>query len=413
MPGEDPQSAEVKAAIGRVSKATGISFHGDIPSRVLAANERHSQEYGRTALVGQIAFDEAVECVINTIPSQLIPQLAPSAFPHGKAFQTRMEQLGSESSERVDLAQLLKRAIRDIIPELKLESVESEMIVFQKRFGSNEEILVTYFRNNPRLGKSFTINLSIRHPEKLLFFETNLFRLIRTTEERSWIYANRKEAENVVMESILLLKEILPEFEAGLRSYFSSWPADLPQNISHRGPLTAREAFAPAYQLAREQFSDAKLIRIFGQCRSLATRDIEGAELSFDGRLTMNGAWWFHFYSHSRDTSFEVTVPFVGCMRRADHGEQYRNVNSRNILTPIDDEWIDSDRVFAIAEEQGGRERRSIGKTFGIATKLQMSRSLQPYWAVMYLVVDKRGRNDLIINIDAHSGEILHNIEGY
>jgi hypothetical protein len=66
-----------------------------------------------------------------------------------------------------------------------------------------------------------------------------------------------------------------------------------------------------------------------------------------------------------------------------------------------------------LAEERGGRERRGAGKVFGLLGKMQMSRSEQPYWAFMYLVVDERGRNDLIINMDAITGEPLPEIRGF
>lgn len=74
---------------------------------------------------------------------------------------------------------------------------------------------------------------------------------------------------------------------------------------------------------------------------------------------------------------------------------------------------MDSDRACALAEERGGRERRASGKVFGLLAKMQMSRSLQAYWAFMYLVVDERGRNDLIVNLDATTGEPIQEIRGF
>ncbi|PWU13075.1 MAG: hypothetical protein C5B50_19930 [Verrucomicrobia bacterium] len=120
--------------------------------------------------------------------------------------------------------------------------------------------------------------------------------------------------------------------------------------------------------------------------------------------------WWFHFYSNEQDASFEVTVPAVGRIRILDHGKQYQNVNARGILVPVGQEWIDSDRAFALAEAHGGLERRRSGKTFGLFAKLQMSPSNRAYWELSYLVVDEKGRNDLIANIDAITGEPLGGI---
>ena len=95
------------------------------------------------------------------------------------------------------------------------------------------------------------------------------------------------------------------------------------------------------------------------------------------------------------------------------HGKQYQNVNARHILVPAGDKWMDSDRAFALAEERGGRARRESGRMFGISTKLQMHPSYGPYWGIMYLVFDERGRKDLIVNIDAVTGEALDGIRGF
>lgn len=214
-------------------------------------------------------------------------------------------------------------------------------------------------------------------------------------------------------EAAHLLKVLLPRFESVIQSYFASWPKELPPGIEQHGNLTARQAFEKAQPLACNRFPDAILIRIRSSMRSLKTRDIEGPELSMDGRLKMNGLWWFHFYSERRDVSFQITVPFVGRVLMSDHGKQYQGPNSRGLLVPTGHEWIDSDRAFALAEERGGRARRESGRIFGISTKLQMHPSYGPFWGIMYLIVDERGRNDLIINIDAATGEPLNNIRGF
>src|SRR5438552_16549238 len=201
-----------------------------------------------------------------------------------------------------------------------------------------------------------------------------------------------------------VINTVLPVFETALRSYFDPWPEELPAQIQQRGCITARQALVQAVPLVRHQFPDAQLIRIVNTSRSLEVRDAEGSEVSIDGRLTLNGAWWLHFYSAAQDVSVEVNVPSVGRIRILDHGDQYQNPNTRGILVPIGEDWIDSDRAFAIAEEQGGRGRRGSGRMFGVSTKLHSPRSRAPCWEIMYLITDARGRNDLTVQVDATTG---------
>jgi hypothetical protein len=134
---------------------------------------------------------------------------------------------------------------------------------------------------------------------------------------------------------------------------------------------------------------------VYHHPRFVMVRDIQGPELSLDGRLVRHALWWFHFYSADQDASFQVTVPVLGRIRILDHGKQYQDVNARYILAPLDQNWMDRDRAFALAGDRGGRERRSSGKTFGLFAKLQMSHSQRSYWAFVYGIVDERGRNDL------------------
>jgi hypothetical protein len=94
-----------------------------------------------------------------------------------------------------------------------------------------------------------------------------------------------------------------------------------------------------------------------------------------------------------------------------DHGEQY--TDSPYILNAVGEDWIDSDQALALAEERGGRDRRQSGKIFGLSVKLESLRSPSPYWGIGYLIADDRGRNDLIVYMDASTGEPITDIRGF
>ena len=94
-----------------------------------------------------------------------------------------------------------------------------------------------------------------------------------------------------------------------------------------------------------------------------------------------------------------------------DHGDQY--TDSEYILKPVGDDWIDSDQALGLAEERGGRDRRQSGKIFGLLVKLERLHSPEPYWGIRYLIADERGRNDLIVHLDASTGEPITDIGGF
>jgi hypothetical protein len=349
---------------------------------------------------------------MEQIPAGLICEFAPGALSHGRAFDNRLEQMFGGTSQRVNFPALVKRIIKEALPQLSFHSSDVDGTVFIKPLAQGVETVVSFSKSLPRLGKAFTLDLGVRCSNVPVRLERNLFQLERTTETRSWIYSSNDEATAVISEATGLLEKVLPPFESALRTHFAPWPQQFPPNIQRQGSLTAREAFEKAFSLAYRQFPDATLIRIINHARSLPARDIQGPELSVDGRLTPNGAWWFHFHSPSEDASFEVIVPAVGRIQTANHGEQYKGESGRRILIPIGNDWMDSDRAFAIAEEHGGAERRASGKMWGISTRL-VCRSERPSWALMYLVSDSRGRNDFVIHLDAISGEPLEGIRGF
>jgi hypothetical protein len=412
VPGNNPKSSEVLEAINQVAQATGIGFDKEELRRT--PGEKYcSPEYAKEVLIGQICFNEAVEDLASQLSARWVSEFAPNALPPRDAFQTRMHRRETRAPEKVNLTPLLKRITKELLPELKFDLAEGDDIDFKKELGPESEIVATFTKTMVQIGKAFELSLGVRSVNEWMRFTTSVFQFERSTEQRIWIYASAAEAEEVVREAVNLLKEFLPRFESAARKYFATWPKELPDAIEHHGNLTARQAFDKALSLARSQFSDAVLTRLTNHPISLRTRDIEGSELGIDGRLTPNGQWWFHFHSPMLDTSFEVAVPAVGRIRISYHGNQYKDDYVRRFLVPVGDEWMDSDRALALAEERGGQERRESGKAFGIMTKLQLSPSGDPCWGVMYGIADERGRNDLILYLDALTGESIHNIHGF
>lgn len=409
LPGNNLESTEVRDAIKLVAEATGIGFGKEKLHRTLG-EKAQSPAHAKAVLIGQICFDQAVEDLASRLSTRWISEFAPGALPPRTAFQARMQQWGT--GEKVNLTPIIKRIAKELLPDLKFDSASGDEIIFKKELGLESEIIAIFSKTMAHIGKAFELSLGVHSQDVGARFTAGVFQFERMTEQKTWIYASGAEAEEAVREAANLLKELLPRFESAVRKHFATWPKELPDGIEQHGNLTAREAFEKAFSLVRSRFSDAVLIRLANHARSLTTRDIEGPELSIEGRLTPNALWWLHFHSPMLDTSFQVTVPAVGRIRFCYHGNQYKNVNSRRILVPVGHQWTDSDRVLALAEERGGRERRASGSAFGILTRLELSRTGDPCWEVSYLIVDERGRNDLTVHMDAITGKQIDDVRG-
>ncbi len=408
--GENPKSPEVRECFKRVFESTGIAFHNGLMIKV---ESEGGDKIAKASLIlcGQICFEEAVEQAADELAQKVGSKWSPTALSPANAFALRLKTWGDESSGRVNFVQPLKRRLKTAFPEWVFDASDAEGIWFRKPLAQTADgRAVGFTRSQPRLGKAFTLEVGIQSTGASghnISFKTNIFRLERTTQERSWVYGNQKEAEACIDIALELLRGMLPPLEAVLSRYFNPWPETIPKSVEQQGKLTAREAFQKALPVAREEFPDAQLIRIFSSALSLQVRDLEGPELSYDGRLRENGIWMFHFYSPSRDISFEVNVPCVGRINLSEHGDQYNNPNSRRYLTTINEDWIDSDQAFAITEKNGGFDCRTKGEIFGVCSKLHLNAQAGMVWEILYLVTDDRGRNDLEVKIDAGSGSIL------
>jgi hypothetical protein len=78
-----------------------------------------------------------------------------------------------------------------------------------------------------------------------------------------------------------------------------------------------------------------------------------GPGLGPDGRLRPHGHWSYLFRSAQRPAeTFLVEVPCFGAIRSS------LSLPPHPSDPALDDDWLDSDRVLAIAEEHGGRAAR-------------------------------------------------------
>ena len=407
--GNEPKSAEVLSMLKSMAHHTGVPFHEGVIVKVADEN-RDKGAHAKSILIGQICFDEAVECAADMLKKLSSSSWAKSALSRSQAVNLRMASWGDGNSRKIDFAPIAKRVIKSDFPELAFDASGGDQVRFKKHLTDEVEVILFFEKSLPRLGKAFTLHIGIQPTDNSMtgvHFETRLFCLERTREERSWIYSTREEAVASVRISIDALKSMLPSFESTLKLYFDPWPIEFPKQIQRHGNIGARKAMELALPFIQLQLPDAQLIRLGNMTRSLAVRDAEGPELSMDGRLGNNGIWWLHFYSPSQDKSVEVRVPAIGRMRILDHGDQYKDINARRILVPISGDWIDSVDAFRIAEANGGKERRESGQMFGISTSLNSWKSNSCRWELTYLITDKRGRNDLAIAIDATSGGLM------
>ena len=411
LPGNEPRSPEVRGLLKQLAAATGIPFDKGMVRR--DPGDYGSPARGNKVLLGQICFDETIEDCLVQLPWR--GTFAANAHSPHAAFERRFEEWRAKPPTKVNLPGIVKRSIREFLPAFRFDSVDGDEIVFRKQLSGECDVLVAFEKELIRLGKAFTLRLGVIAREAMIRWETHVFELARSAEPRIWIYSDESEAKSVVDEAVALAIHLLPTFESSARNCFAAWPTELPSGVQNHGNPTAREAFEKAESLAMSSFPDAKLIRLFYVPRARLSLDIDPSEweLMLNGRLGRGGAWWFHFYSSEHDTSFEITLPAVGRMRLREHGGQYKTEGGRLYLIPMEGAWIDSSRAIALAEERGGRERRNSGKLCGISPKLQMSRAGRPYWAFLYAVLDARGRNDLIVNLDAVTGEPITHIYGF
>lgn len=390
--------AEISKITAAIAQATGVGFKAKDMIRIPTVGD-NPEETGKSILIGQICFDAAIADIRRSLGANIVENLRTVGLTDDEAFDERMENLGE--GKAVSFAPISKKAVKELLPEFTFHAADVDGVTFKKPLGPDTEMFIAFYKSQPRVGKAFTLEFGVRSPKSGIEYKSNLFRLAGTTEDRSWVYSEKEEAVAAVRDAIGVLKLALPTIETSVKTFFSTWPVAFPQGIKRLGNLTAQAA----YKLAVEHAPGASLVRIHSRMRSLRARDFLGPDLSADGRLTDNGAWWLHFYLAPADYSFEVTVPAIGDIEVLDHGAQYQDGNSQRYLVPLTGYWIDSDAACRIADLHGASEQRAQGKFWGLIAQLTTIGSATPFWRLEYLISDERGRNDFRIDLDASSGE--------
>jgi hypothetical protein len=213
------------------------------------------------------------------------------------------------------------------------------------------------------LGKAFTLTVGVeafadRLPEPLVIHE-NLFRRLGSHEERCWTFVTADDLDDCLGNAGDLIRAVLPHLERSCRKRLTVLPARLPPDIPVRGRLDAAGALQIARAHIRGRAPGARLM-LAGSTVDLMLRDWHGygrgygPGLAPDGRVEIHGGWGFWFVSRSPRASLHVAVPAVGALATWD--DEADEIFPRQ---PLRDEWVDSVRALAVAETNGGRERRA------------------------------------------------------
>src|SRR5262249_15486871 len=144
---------------------------------------------------------------------------------------------------------------------------------FRKRLTSDLALSLCF--DNDRLGsvgRGFTLLLGVEGtggPLGGLVWRDSFFRVFGADAlQPCWTYSSLHDLKASLRGLAALLHEVLPTFEPACRLYLDRQPRldALPESISRRGPITAREGWLEAVAMARTWSPRVGLIRVTSHC---------------------------------------------------------------------------------------------------------------------------------------------------
>jgi hypothetical protein len=277
-----------------------------------------------------------------------------------RSFDRRREAVRQGRRAKVDFNRAVSRFARDRLADFAfLDDLGGTELRYQKTLAPRRALRLGFQKiNHYRLGKTFTLTLGLeafadRLPEPIVI-HGNLFQRLGSFQERCWTYVTEDDLEDCLANAGDLIRAVLPHLEGACRK-LTALPARLPPDIPVRGRLDAASALKIARAHIRGRAPGARLM-LAGSTVSLALRDLHGygPGLAPDGRVEIHGGWGFWFVSRSPRASLRVGVPAVGALATSDD-----EADGTFPRQPLRDEWVDSVRALAVAEANGGRERRA------------------------------------------------------
>jgi len=415
LSGKNAADPAVQADLKAVSQKTGFDFAG---AHLKVQHESSTPLTFHDLLIGEVCFREAfARASISIRERRLNWTQMPGVGTDEECLKGRMEDWGSES-DRVNFHSVARKIFKQDMPEFTLRNSKIPQLGFSRLLTENLKLIVVFETDFGSLGKEFTIQIGVeatgaRHAGKEWRAQCFQFLGFQRRSGPHWVYSNRSQLDVALRGAIPFLRELLTAFEPAAVSFMAPIPHDLPDSISSRGAITARQRLDEAWVLARHWSADASLYRVsisslfaFGSAGKIFP-DRFPSELDLNGRLKPDGAWLYRFYSARKRECFVAEVPVLGAIQFGiDPIHDNANFNERNYLALADD-WMDSDRVLSLTEKHGGQEMRKRAATFfGVYCELRVDpcTSTRGRWSVRYDIVDSRGGDRLKISFDSIDG---------
>ncbi len=359
------------AALRSAARETGIAFH---EGRLTATPDLKRELSSDARLAIDVALREAFARTAADVNAQSLDWRGhPGLLTYDEAVESRFQHWGEGG--RVSLPGPIKRMMKAEFAEFCLKTGRG--LWFFKPLTPELALHVCF--DNDRLGsigKGFTVEIGtewISGPLQGTVLRESLFRVFGVDQlDPCWTYSTKDDLDAALRAIAPLLHTILAPFEAHCRQLLDPLPdmEKLAGETTHRGSITAREALFEALAEARRWSRDALLVRLSCGC-DRASLDSGEPVVGSDGRIQPHGYWSFLFGSSELTSEgYVVFVPSVG----PTHSSRARPPSRSD--TPIGDNWIDTDRLLAIAAEtRRSTERKPTGDITCWRCELRTGRS--------------------------------------
>jgi hypothetical protein len=304
-------------------------------------------------------------------------------------------------------------------PEWKSVTPQGDWLRFRKPLSEQLDILVifAYERVVTPAKRAFTLSLGVEIKKgkmKGWRWEEPLLALYQmATYFPYWSFRTREELEQALPTIAFLLQSVLPVLEANLRHWLCPLPQNVRDAVVQRDAVTAQDVYEEARRIAHHWSPQAKLVgvkcayRNFGVANSSAGYAVRypiASGIDSEGRLMRYGYWLFQFTDDANQWS-NVHIPAIGSARCDLFSYPLIPTAMR-----LPEGWIDSAEAMRLAEaqdeykayEQADRCLRSFCRLTSESNRLS-----QPHWEVSYQFRTERGQKNLILYLDAYTGEPL------
>lgn len=399
-------------AAASVKKALGIKLARPraAPGPVLGALDENGERRPTTSVEQWLpvvaAFEEAfARASLDIAGTGLSLDGFALLYPTGRqAFQARMtDVLAHRGTESVAFEPRLKALMRERFPEYLFEKPGPDRVDFRRRLAPTLDLVLIVRKENALLGKRFTLELGLMLPDTPLAghrLHRTVFELFGAEfAQPAWAYSTEEDLKTALTSCGDLLAFLLPTLERSFLPLLVPLPSAIPDVVSQRGPLSAREAFDLALPLVHEWDPGAELESISCDTWPLWLREM--AEMLEHGRLARHARWTFVFQSRARSECCRVTIPRIGRIRWRCVGLLWQEERVQPGLA-LDVSWADSTWSAAqIARWAGERASEGPPHVWGLGFRTGAGTATGTWHASVRL-----GRRNVELTIDGHDGSI-------